>query len=230
MHLNAQHLTLGQRHGLVWHPPSQEHKNGSPVSVQCWFEMGSRLQSKLIQPKFMWRETFLPEIHNRKLSASCQSPYSLDILAIVRVLIPSEVDRSVFPYAKLEQTFSIHSKKETHVFEAQSSVEREWFVQGLKLVIARLASMIIVGDDQMFLEFFSPWTNSPMFLPQHPVSNEEGSCSSKSNWSGNRDDREGSDEKPFYRSTNKKDQRGLWGLHETRRDSSSTSSSLASSS
>ena len=115
----------------------------------------------------MWRETYLPDIDHRKLSASCQSPSSLDILSIVRVLIPPELDRSTFPYAKLDHTFIIKTNKGSEVFEAHSTGERDWFVHGLKLVIARLASMVIVGDDQMFFEFFTPSSLSPtMFLSQ----------------------------------------------------------------
>lgn len=163
----VQHLTLGRRHSLVWHPGLRDCNSETPVSVQCWFEMGYRLPCLLVHPKFMWRETYLPDIDHRKLSASCQTPSSLDILSIVRVLIPPELDRSTFPFAKLDHTFIIKTNKGSDVFEAHSTKERDWFVHGLKLVIARLASMVIVGDDQMFLEFFTSSSHSPtMFLSQ----------------------------------------------------------------
>ena len=167
-------MTLGRRHSLVLHPGSIDCNSKTPVSVQCWFEMGSRLQSLLIHPKFMWRETYLPDIDHRKLSASCQTPSSIDILSIVRVLNPSELDRSTFPYAKLDHTFIIKTNKKSDVFEAHSTAERDWFVHGLKLVIARLASMVIVGDDQMFHEFFTSSSHSPTMI----LSRQRGQSSS----------------------------------------------------
>ena len=69
----------------------------------------------------------------------------------------------MYPFAKIDRTFSILSHtNENFVFEAASTEERDWLVHGLKLVVARLASMIIVGDEHMFVEFFSPWATSPM--------------------------------------------------------------------
>lgn len=174
--------------------------------------MGSRLQSSLIHPKFMWRETYLPDIDHRKLSPSCQTPTSLDILSIVRVLIPQELDRSSFPYAKLDHTFIIKSGKRSHVFEAHSTAERDWFVHGLKLVIARLASMVIVGDDQMFLEFFSPWAHSPAFLPHQRSSSSDATSKESREDESSSSKSYISQEKPFYASTSQKDQNDLWGL------------------
>ena len=187
-----------------------------PVSVQCWFEMGSRLPNTLIHPKFMWRETYIPDIDHRKLSESCRAPSALDILTMVRILIPTKLDRTAFPYAKLDHTFTIKTSKgkSPHVFEAQSTNERDWFVHGLKLVVARLASMIIVGDDQMFLEFFSPSPYSPMFQrrPSDDTLSKEsrGDDSSKGNGGGSDDV-----EKPFYISTTPKDRDKLWGTTTT---------------
>jgi hypothetical protein len=188
-----------------------------PVSVQCWFEMGSRLQNTLIHPKFMWRETYIPDIdHHRKLSDSCRAPSALDILTMVRILIPTKLDRTAFPYAKLDHTFTIKTStgESLHVFEAQSTKERDWFVHGLKLVVARLASMIIVGDDQMFLEFFTPAAYAPMF--QRRPSEDTLSKESRGDESSKDSTTVGSDvNKPFYLSTTPKDRDKLWGTTTT---------------
>jgi hypothetical protein len=156
---------------LVWHPSperatSKKNKSSSPVSVEGWFELGSRLPTTLIQPKFMWRETYQPDLLNRKrLGTTYRKPSSLDLLTMIRIVKPSTLDRSVYPFAKLDKTFTILTHtNELHVFEAVSSQERDWLVHGLKLAVARLASMIIVGDDQMFVEFFSPWAYAPPLL------------------------------------------------------------------
>jgi hypothetical protein len=209
--LRFQHLTLGRRYSLICHPPSKDCINMPPVSVQCWFEMGSRLQNSLIHPKFMWRETYIPDIDNRKLSDSCRAPSSLDILSMVRILTPTKLDRSAFPYAKLGHTLTIKTSKgkSPYVFEAQSTKERDWFVHGLKLVVARLASMIIVGDDQMFLEFFTPLAHSPMFSRR--PSDDTLSKESREDESSKASIGDGDVEKPFYLSTTPKDRDKLWG-------------------
>jgi hypothetical protein len=170
--VSFQNLTLGKV-DLLWHPAdSHETEMGvgvekdvvqskSPVSAQGWFEMGSRLHSTVVHPKFMWRQTYQPELYHRKLGESCRTPNSIDLLAIVRVLKPVTLDRDKYPFAKISCSFSIvYNSKNSDLFEAETQQDRDWFVHGLKLVVARLASMIIVGDEHMFAEFFSPWAHT----------------------------------------------------------------------
>lgn len=143
---------------LVWHPSkSQNRENRSPICVQAWFEMGSRLRDKVIQPKFMWWAAYQPDIAQKKLSISTHTPESVELLNIVRVLKPTYIDREQYPFAKQRNCFTIHSNtNEEYLFEVFSEKERNRFVQGLKLVVARLASKIIVGDEDVFDEFFTP--------------------------------------------------------------------------
>jgi hypothetical protein len=186
--------------------------------------MGSLLRSVLIPPKFMWRETYIPDIDNRKLSTSCKEPMSVEILNMIRLLPSAELDRELYPYAKLDRTFTIKlvNEPDSLVFEASTTAERDWFVHGLKLVVARLASMVIVGDDQMFLEFFTPWSPSPMYSDNQ--SNNDNSLIEKTNVTTNRNtntlttlskesssNKGKSSEKRFYVSTNKDDIQNLWG-------------------
>ena len=163
--------------------------------------MGSRLYNRVIQPKFMWRESYQPDLLNHKrLGLSGRSPHSLDLLNMIRILKPTTLDRTFYPFAKIDRTFTILSHtNENFVFEAASMEERDWLVHGLKLVVARLASMIIVGDEHMFVEFFSPWANSPMTTD----SDEEDD---RGVARGGR-----SDEKGLFVSTNEKERKDLWG-------------------
>lgn len=187
---------------LIWHPsPDANTARGSsksPVAVRGWFEMGSRLYNRVIQPKFMWRESYQPNLLNHKrLGLSGKSPHSLDLLNMIRILKPTTLDRTMYPFAKTDRTFSILSHtNENFVFEAASTEERDWLVHGLKLVVARLASMIIVGDEHMFVEFFSPWGNSPMTSES---AEEEEQISVNS------------DRKGLLVSTNERDRKDLWG-------------------
>lgn len=142
---------------------SSSSKGTTPVSVQGWFEMGSRFRSKIVQPKFMWRATYQPDLGQRRLSMSGRTPESLDILSMIRILTPTSIDRTKYPYVQLNRCFTIITNTNAqYVFEASTPAQRDWFVYGLKLVVARLASMVIVGDGQMFSEFFSPWAHSPL--------------------------------------------------------------------
>ena len=181
-----QELTLGKV-TLVWHRSNADGKEGqecyqgavkskSPTLVEGWFEMGSQLQSKVVHPKFMWRESYQPALIHRKLGKSCRTPDSIDLLSVVRILKPESLDRVEYPFAKTNCSFSIFThSNERHVFEAPSPEDRDWFVYGLKFVVARLASMIIVGDSQMFVEFFSPWAHLPLLdsdIDDKNVSNE----------------------------------------------------------
>ena len=43
------------------------------------------------------------------------------------------------------------------LFEASCQQERDALVQGLKGLVARLASKIIVGDERVFDEYFTPF-------------------------------------------------------------------------
>ena len=183
------------------------NQSKSPVSVQGWFEMGSRLQSKVVHPKFMWRETYQPELNHRKLGMSCRTPNSIDLLSIVRVLKPETLDRDKYPFAKINSSFSILSNSnDRHLFEAASPKDRDWFVHGLKLVVARLASMIIVGDEHMFVEFFSPWAHSALLdteIDDRDVSNDSLVENESS-------DAQETARPPFV-STTDNDRRLLWG-------------------
>ena len=63
----------------------------------------------------------------------------------------------MYPFARLDRSCVIqtHDGKE-YVFEASCEQERDTFVTRLKVLVARLASSVIVHDEAMLQEFFSP--------------------------------------------------------------------------
>ena len=121
--------------------------------------MGSRLKDKVLQPKFMWRDAYEPDLNKKKISAcTAAPPKEIELLDIVRVLKPDFIDRKKYPFAKQSNCFTIHtSANELFLFECTSEKERDRFVHGLKLIVARLASQIIAGDEKVFDEFFTPY-------------------------------------------------------------------------
>lgn len=150
---------------LIWHPRrSQKEKSSSnppPICVQAWFEMGTCLKSTLVQPKFMWRGDHRPDDATRYGNVQgpvISNPHNIELLNIIRVLSPTTIDRKIYPFVKVNNAFILStSAEESFLFEAATEEERNKVVLGLKLVVARLASKIIVGDKGVFQEFFSPW-------------------------------------------------------------------------
>jgi len=147
---------------LVWHPrgrkSNREFEALSPVSVTGSFENGVRLPATIVQPKFIWAETCRPESKQHSWRSTCLVPNSMEILSMVRIIKPKNLNRLHYPFAKTNLAFLItcHDGK-SHLFEARSSRERDIFVFGLKLLVARLASKILVGDESVFTEFYNPF-------------------------------------------------------------------------
>jgi len=147
---------------LVWHPRGSKINNEPgclpPVSVIGSFENGVRLPATIVQPKFMWFETCRPVSRQHKWSTTCLVPNSLEILSMVRIIKPENINRFHYPFAKADLAFLIICHDgESHLFEARSNRERDLFVHGLKLMVARLASLILVGDEDVFIEFYNPF-------------------------------------------------------------------------
>jgi hypothetical protein len=71
------------------------------------------------------------------------------------------LNRELYPFARLDRTCVVSTNDERFpylVFETSSPRERDWLVTALKMIVARLASIIIVRDEARLLEFFSPYS------------------------------------------------------------------------
>lgn len=144
---------------LLWHPTQDEHNtNRSPICVKAWIELGSRLQDSFVQPKLMWNAAYEHGLNRKTLNISRQRPEFLQLLDICRILDTHTrtIDRKLHPLANKNTSFVIETSSEIFLFEAKSVGERDHFVYGLKLVVARLASQLIVGDMQVYEEFYTP--------------------------------------------------------------------------
>lgn len=148
-----------------------------PMAVVGTFEVGVHLDSVVVQPKFTWTPTHEPFLKDsRRLSLSQKQPHGMELLSIIRVIAPTHMNRQDYPYCRLDRTIVITTNEEPtpdkddsdfdmdegdnnaiYVLEANSREERDWLVNSLKLIVARLASIIIVRDEAMLLEFFTPF-------------------------------------------------------------------------
>mmetsp|Transcript_24167 Transcript_24167/g.37262 ORF Transcript_24167/g.37262 Transcript_24167/m.37262 type:complete len:785 (+) Transcript_24167:429-2783(+) len=145
---------------LIWHPtPSKGRSTVAPVRVKAWVELGTQLRTRLVQPKFVWKIMTEEEIQGTKSCVSNKGLQKTELLDILRVLEVNEIDRKKYPFAKKCSSLMIETLTQTLFFEAESAVARDKLVVGLKLVIARLGSKIVTGDESVFDEFFSPFGN-----------------------------------------------------------------------
>ena len=185
--------------------------------------MGARLSAKIVQPKFMWKEIFEPNLqHRRKLSPGSVSRDSMDLLNMVRILKPAKITdqnrrQHVFPFSVADRSILIHAQNgDRHLFEASSVEERDTLADGLRLIVARLASMIIVGDDQMFYEFFAPWAYTLDMEGQqqhqaeghHHQQKDEGDAEEPTGGEGTTTT---TNIHSFFLSTTNEDRKALWG-------------------
>jgi len=67
-----------------------------------------------------------------------------------------DIDRSRHPLASHTKSLTVETSDDVYLFEAVTSAERDKFVHGLKLVVARLASQLISGDLNVYDDFFTP--------------------------------------------------------------------------
>jgi len=143
---------LHRRMMLVWHQPE------GPVAVYAWIELGSQLRSALIQPKLMWKPVHETEDERGALGITNHiNLHSVDLLDISRILGANKIDRKLHPLAKPTCSLSIETFDHNLLFEASCQKERDTLVKGLKGLVARLASKIIVGDERVFDEYFTPF-------------------------------------------------------------------------
>ena len=127
----------------------------APVCVKVWVESGVYLaDGTFLLPKLTWLPAHEKNLGSRVLNVSNNNPGSLELLDVCRVRECQSIDRSLHPFAHVDRSFMIQTQNGRYMFEAQSKQERGRVVNGLKLVIARLASLLMLKDLRAVDEFF----------------------------------------------------------------------------
>lgn len=148
--------TKNEKLNLIWHP-TQNNKNNSmsPVCVKVWVECGVYLNDgSFLLPKLTWLPAHEQNLESRVLNVSDNIPGSIELLDVCRVRECESIDRTLHPFAHVDRSFIIQTQSGRYLFEAQSKQERGRVVNGLKLVIARLASLLMLKDLRAVDEFF----------------------------------------------------------------------------
>jgi hypothetical protein len=141
---------------LMWHPTqTKRNQNRSPVCVKARIESGVYLvDGTFLLPKLAWLPLHEDELQAKRLNIGKEMPESLDLLDVCRVRECDEINRDLHPFARVDRSFIVQTQTGLHLFEAESKQERNRLVVGLKLVIARLASLLMLRDLRAVDEFF----------------------------------------------------------------------------
>lgn len=162
---------------MLWHPTqSRDNVNRVPTCVNLWFERGSTLYNSQhpIQPKLMWSAAHERHLHAKVLNVSVESPDIIDLLDISRILNVRHIDRRLHPFADLRKSFIVETRSQPFLFEAQTVAERDRIVVGLKMIVARLASLLMTKDYRVMDEFFgSPLAEVPGEAPEWASGNPD---------------------------------------------------------
>lgn len=148
---------LNERMMLMWHPQISKSKpGGSPICVKAWIESGVYLiDGTFLLPKFtMIRATDASNLASEKAQQKQNSLEKFDLLDVCRIFVPEMIDRSCYPYPHMSRSFIIETGTAHFMLEAQSTEDRDRIVYGLKLLIARLASLLMLRDMRAASEFF----------------------------------------------------------------------------
>lgn len=141
---------------LLWHPPTtRSAANKAPFCSKVWIESGIYLiDGTFLLPKLTWVPVFEDSIQSKILNVTTRNPGTIDLLDVCRVRDCKHIDRSLYPFASADCSFMIQTQTETQLFEARSRDERIRVVNALRLVIARLASLLMLRDLRAVDEFF----------------------------------------------------------------------------
>ena len=141
----------------MWHrTQTQKDQNLSPLCVRVWIESGVYLNDgTFLLPKLTWSKASQvdPLTHTTTLE-------KIDLLDICRIRPTMNIDRRLHPFALTQKSFYVETQSEVFVFQGQTIEERDRIVYGLKLVVARLASLLMLRDIRAADEFFGAFSST----------------------------------------------------------------------
>jgi hypothetical protein len=140
---------------VVHHHTLSTQKNSTrAMGVHAFLERGQQLKAQVLPPRLVW----IPIHSELERSPSMRSLiHSVSLLDIVRILEGERVvSDGLKPQnlAKTTHTLFVQTLDDSFLIEAENRRERDRFVHGLKVVVARLGSFLLCRDDRLLDEFF----------------------------------------------------------------------------
>lgn len=102
----------------------------------------------------MWQSVHCTKSSHSSLAVPKSAMTGFDLIDVSRILSVDKVDREQNPFAKASHCFLIKTMDESLLFETKSKSDKERVVRLFKLLVARLGSQLIVGDQSFFDEYF----------------------------------------------------------------------------
>jgi hypothetical protein len=143
---------VNERLTLMWHPTQCTNQpNRAPILTRVWIEAGVHLlDGTFLLPKLTWTKAY----EDDKSQQFRAELHKVDLLDICRIRATEKVDRTLHPFANRRLSFVIETQNKLFLFEAETMKERDRIVSGLKVVVARLASLLMLRDIRAADEFF----------------------------------------------------------------------------
>eukprot|EP00977_Amphora_coffeiformis_P006311 scaffold1352_cov180-Amphora_coffeaeformis.AAC.1 len=150
---------MNERLLVMWHPTqSKKDPNRAPILARLWIESGVYLiDGSFLLPKLSWVKAFGQPA--KGAIGSNGNLNKLDLLDICRIRACGQVDRNLHPFANSRLSWFVETQQDLFLFESETTEERDRIVYGLKLVVARLASLLMLRDIRAADEFFGAVSN-----------------------------------------------------------------------
>ena len=150
---------MNEQMKLILHQNTASARHRSHA-VQCWIERGQQLRNSIIAPKLCWKSIIIPPpgTHSRPSQPTTKYEFSsVNLMDISRVLNISNgmIDAKEFPFCKSKHAFMIKTMDRTLIFETHSPAERDRIVKSLRLVVARLGSLLLTKNERLADEYFA---------------------------------------------------------------------------
>lgn len=154
---------MNEQMTLILHQDTAAHMQQlRPLGVHCWIERGRQLRSGILAPKLHWKSFHplptKPSVPKAAPSATNNLVFSsINLMDIARILPATSeaMDRKRFPFCKAKHAFFVKTLDQCLLFEANSSGERDRIVKSLRLVVARLGSLLLTNNERLADEFFA---------------------------------------------------------------------------
>lgn len=114
----------------------------------------------------MWTNVHRSNKESKQKVPMTTEAHGFDLMDVVKVLGVDQVDRATYPFAKSSCCFLVRTLDKSLLFEAKSASERERVVRSLKLLVSRLGSQLLAGDQRFFAEFFTSTFGGPGEAPE----------------------------------------------------------------